>query len=370
MQAAYLHANVDNAVYFEDEFDYIIVHDPQPAPLRMLRAADPGKWIWRCHIDLTAASQRYWSFLRPYVQMYDAAIFTMPDYVKKDLKIGKVAIIPPAIDPLSPKNMPMSDDDVRRIVQLYGVDPTRPALVQVSRFDPWKDPLGVIDVYHAVKAEYPGMQLVMVGSMANDDPEGMEYYQRTKDYAGDDPDVKLLSNLDGVGNVEVNAFQRFAAVILQKSLREGFGLTISEGLLEVATHHRRQRRRHPAADSGRHHRLPRQQRRGVRRAHALGAAPPRRGPGDGRARPRGCDPQVPLHRQPAQLSHPLQPARRQRESTPRKTAPPPVAAPPLPPADSRLARATACLLPPPPRPAGRGGRGEEPLSARWGLAGG
>lgn len=232
MQAAYLHANVDNAVYFEDEFDYVIVHDPQPAPLRMLRAADPGKWIWRCHIDLTAANARYWNFLRPYVQMYDASIFTMPDYVKKDLKIGKVAIIPPAIDPLSPKNMPMSDDEVRRVVQLYGLDPNRPALVQVSRFDPWKDPLGVIDVYHAVKDEYPEMQLVMVGSMANDDPEGMEYYQRTKDYAGDDPDVKLLSNLDGVGNVEVNAFQRFASVVLQKSLREGFGLTISEGLLK------------------------------------------------------------------------------------------------------------------------------------------
>ncbi len=230
MRAAYLHANVDNSVYFEDEFDYVIVHDPQPAPLRMLRSADPGKWIWRCHIDLTAASPRYWGFLRPFIQRYDAAIFTMPEYVQQDLKIGKIAIIPPAIDPLSPKNMPMSDDDVRRLVHLYGVDPERPALVQVSRFDPWKDPLGVIDVYHAVKAEYPDMQLVMIGSMAHDDPEGMEYYQRTKDYAGDDPDVKLLSNLDGVGNVEVNAFQRFASVILQKSLREGFGLTVTEGL--------------------------------------------------------------------------------------------------------------------------------------------
>src|SRR5262249_18400003 len=196
----------------------------------MLRAADPGKWIWRCHIDLTAANQEYWSFLRPFVQMYDAAIFTMPQYVKRDLQIGKVAIIPPAIDPLSPKNMLMSDADVRRIVALYGVDPDRPAIVQVSRFDPWKDPLGVIDVYRGVKREFPGVQLVMAGSMANDDPEGMAYYQLTKDYAGDDPDIKLLSNLDGVGNVEVNAFQRFATVILQKSLREGFGLTIAEGL--------------------------------------------------------------------------------------------------------------------------------------------
>ena len=230
MRAAYLHANVDNAVYFEDTFDYVIVHDPQPAPLRALRSGDPGKWIWRCHIDLTAANAAYWGFLRPFVQAYDAAIFTMPQYAKQDLRVGKIAIIPPAIDPLSPKNAPMSDTDARRIVQMYNVDPDRPSIVQVSRFDPWKDPLGVIDVYRNVKKEFPDTQLVMVGSMAHDDPEGMEYYQRTRDHAGDDPDIHLLSNLDGVGNVEVNAFQRTATVILQKSLREGFGLTVAEGL--------------------------------------------------------------------------------------------------------------------------------------------
>ena len=229
-QAAYLHANVDNAVYFEGTFDYIIVHDPQPAPLRRLRAGDPGKWIWRCHIDLTAANQTYWSFLRPFVEAFDAAIFTMPAYVKDDLRLNKIAFVPPAIDPLSPKNNVMTAEDAARVVQLYGVDPERPLLVQVSRFDPWKDPLGVIDVYRAVKQHYPAMQLVMVGSMAHDDPEGMEYYQRTRDYAEGDPDVHLLSNLDGVGNVEVNAFQRQATVVLQKSLREGFGLTVAEGL--------------------------------------------------------------------------------------------------------------------------------------------
>lgn len=230
MQAAYLHANVDNAVYFEDEFDYVIVHDPQPAPLRMLRAGDPGKWIWRCHIDLTAANQQYWSFLRPFVEQYDAAIFTMPAYVKRDLSIGKVAIIPPAIDPLSPKNAPIKSREAADIVKMYGIDPARRLLVQVSRFDPWKDPLGVIDVYRGVKKEFPDVQLALVGSMAHDDPEGMEYYQRTRDYAEGDPDIHLLSNLDGVGNVEVNAFQRQATIILQKSLREGFGLTIAEGL--------------------------------------------------------------------------------------------------------------------------------------------
>src|SRR5258708_7233962 len=229
-RAAYLRTNAGLAASFEGEFDYVVVHDPQPAPLRALRGAAGGTWIWRCHIDLTAANPAYWAFLRPYVQMYDAAIFTMPQYAKKDLRIDKIAIIPPAIDPLSPKNAPMADEAARRLVARYDVNPDRPVLVQVSRFDPWKDPLGVIDVYRAVKGEFPDVQLVMVGSMAHDDPEGMEYYQRTKDYAGGDPDIKLLSNLDGVGNVEVNAFQRLAAVVLQKSLREGFGLTITEGL--------------------------------------------------------------------------------------------------------------------------------------------
>lgn len=230
MRAAYLHANVDNAVYFEGDWDYVIVHDPQPAPLRTLRRGDGGKWIWRCHIDLTAANQTYWSFLRPYVEAYDAAIFTMAQYVKQDLQIGRVALIPPAIDPLSPKNAPMEDSRAAEIVRMYGIDPERPLLTQVSRFDPWKDPLGVIDVYRAVREEFPNTQLALIGSMAHDDPEGMDYYQRTQEYAASDSDIHLLSNLDGVGNVEVNAFQRAATVVIQKSLREGFGLTIAEGL--------------------------------------------------------------------------------------------------------------------------------------------
>ncbi len=230
MEATYLHTNVDNAVYFQDEFDFVVVHDPQPAALRMLCSGAPGKWIWRCHIDLTAANEDYWGFLRPFIERYDAAIFTMPAYVKQDLTIGKVAIIPPAIDPLSPKNAPMSTREANDVVSMYGIDPTRPLLVQVSRFDPWKDPLGVIDVYRAVKTEFPTVQLALIGSMAHDDPEGMQYYQRTRDYAEGDPDIHLLSNLDGVGNVEVNAFQRRATVVLQKSLREGFGLTVAEGL--------------------------------------------------------------------------------------------------------------------------------------------
>jgi trehalose synthase len=230
MRATYLRTNIVNSTMLEEEYDFVVVHDPQPAPLRSLRRADRGKWIWRCHIDLTDADPDVWAFLKQYVEEYDAAIFTMPQYVKRGLKVRKLAFITPAIDPLSPKNLLLSQRHANDVLRLYNIDPRRPQMLQVSRFDPWKDPLGVIDAYRMVKKRVPELQLVMVGSMATDDPEGMEYYQRTRDHAGADPDIHLLSNLDGVGNVEVNAFQRTADVIVQKSLREGFGLTVSEGL--------------------------------------------------------------------------------------------------------------------------------------------
>jgi trehalose synthase len=230
MRATYLRTNIVNSTMLEEEYDFVIVHDPQPAPLRSLRRADRGKWIWRCHIDLTDADPDVWAFLKQYVEEYDAAIFTMPQYVKRGLALRKLAIIPPAIDPLSPKNMLFPQRDANDVLRLHTIDPRRPKMLQVSRYDPWKDPLGVIDAYRIVRKQVPDLQLIMVGSMATDDPEGMEYYRRTQDHAGDDPDIHLLSNLHGVGNIEVNAFQQTADVIVQKSLREGFGLTISEGL--------------------------------------------------------------------------------------------------------------------------------------------
>jgi trehalose synthase len=228
MQATYLDTNADIAAQFHGHFDFVVVHDPQPAPLRLLRPQDRGKWTWRCHIDLTHANPLYWQLLRPYVQAYDAAIFTMPGFVQPDLRLENLVIIPPAIDPLSPKNVALAAQQIVEVVAGAGVDPARPSLVQVSRYDPWKDPLGVIDVYRAVRDEMPGLQLVMLGAMADDDPEGLEYYGKTRAYAGDDPDIHLLTNSGG--SLEVNAFQRHAAVILQKSLREGFGLTVTEAL--------------------------------------------------------------------------------------------------------------------------------------------
>ena len=141
-----------------------------------------------------------------------------------------INIVPPAIDPLSPKNMALSPDDASFVCDQFGIDVDRPLMCQVSRFDPWKDPIGVIDAYKTVNETIPEVQLALVGSMATDDPEGWEFFQRTYEYAGDDPDVKILNNLNNVGAIEVNAFQSQADVCMQKSIREGFGLTVTEAL--------------------------------------------------------------------------------------------------------------------------------------------
>ena len=211
--------------------DVVLAHDPQAVALRHY-AAEPKRagWAWRCHIDLTTAHQPVWSFIRPYVEEHDASIWTMRQFVRQDLRGANVLIQAPTIDPLSRKNREMSASEAQGIVRRFGVDPARPILLQVSRFDPWKDPLGVIDAYRLVKRDVPDVQLAMIGSLADDDPEGAEYLDRTRKHAQGDEDVVLLTNLDGVKDDEVNAFQRAATVVIQKSLREGFGLVVSEAL--------------------------------------------------------------------------------------------------------------------------------------------
>ena len=234
MEDSWLETNRQNAERFDEAYDFVVIHDPQPAAilasLRERRAeSDHGKWIWRCHLDLTAAQEDTWKLVSRYVDDFDGAIFTSADYVKEGLTRPRVFIVPPAIDPLSPKNVDMADAERRAILERFNVDPDRPMIAQISRFDPWKDPLGVIDAYRHVKENISGLQLVLIGSMAHDDPEGWEWYERSVRRAGEDFDVHVLSNLHGVGTVEVNAFQR-ADVLIQKSIREGFGLVVSEGL--------------------------------------------------------------------------------------------------------------------------------------------
>jgi trehalose synthase len=154
----------------------------------------------------------------------------MPQFVPSSLEMDRVVFAPPCIDPLSVKNLDLPDPFVHEIVKQYGVRSNDPLLVQVSRFDPWKDPIGVIEAYRVVKEEFPNVQLVLAGSMATDDPEGFHYWELANEARAGDTDVHLLSNIQQVGNVQINAFQTAADVVIQKSLREGFGLTVSEGL--------------------------------------------------------------------------------------------------------------------------------------------
>ena len=223
--------NSANAAEFDDsDYDFVIVHDPQPVAMIDHFPGSSAKWIWRCHIDLSTPNQNVLEFLLPSISRYDAAIFHMPQYVPRSDDLPEAFIWPPAIDPLTPKNMALSADDAAYIVDQFGIDVDRPLLTQVSRFDPWKDPLGVIDAFRLVRDAHPGIQLALVGSMAHDDPEGWEYYNQTVEYAAGDPDIFILSNLNNIGSVEVNAFQVHSAAVLQKSIREGFGLTVTEGL--------------------------------------------------------------------------------------------------------------------------------------------
>jgi trehalose synthase len=229
-EAVYLRFNEMNAAEYEDEYDFVIVHDPQPAALVTHFPNSPAPWIWRCHIDLSSPNENVLAFLAPALAEYDATIFHRQAYVPAIDGLPPAYIWPPAIDPLTPKNMALSREDASYIVDQFGIDVGRPLLTQVSRFDPWKDPLGVIDAYREVKRAYPEVQLALVGSMAHDDPEGWEYYNQTVGYAANDPDIYILSNLNNVGSVEVNAFQVHSESVLQKSVKEGFGLTVTEAL--------------------------------------------------------------------------------------------------------------------------------------------
>ncbi|MBI4416474.1 MAG: glycosyltransferase [Euryarchaeota archaeon] len=229
MIATYRHVNETNAAGFQDDYDFVVVHDPQPAPFVDL-CERKARWIWRCHLDLTVPDPSAIGLLSPYISAYDASIFSADAYVPSGVFVRKAFIAPPAIDPLSPKNRSVAEEERHSVLSRSGFDPGRPVISQVGRFDPWKDPLGVIDAYRIVKKEFPSVQLLLIGSMARDDPEGWLWFERAARHAGEDPDVHLLTDLRGVGALEVNVLQRETDVALAKSLREGFGLIVSESL--------------------------------------------------------------------------------------------------------------------------------------------
>jgi trehalose synthase len=227
---AYLDCARENAPLLDGGYDFVVVHDPQPAALLSVHGKGDARWVWRCHIDTSEPNADAWRFLRPFLADFDAAVFTMAEFVPPDLPVARVRTIAPAIDPLSPKNLDFSQRTASQILDWIGIDLPGRLVTQVSRFDRWKDPFGVIAAYRLVREEVPGLQLALVGSMALDDPEGWEVYGQLTERAGSDPLIHIYTNLTGASNVEVNAFQRLSDVVVQKSIREGFGLVVSESL--------------------------------------------------------------------------------------------------------------------------------------------
>jgi trehalose synthase len=236
MQKIYLEKVLENSLLFDGHYDFVVVHDPQPAAIlsflrdRFGSTLPDTHWVWRCHIDLTDANPKVWEFFRPFVEQYDASVWTLQEFVPASLEMPHIVQAPPCIDPLSVKNLDLAMPFCQELTRQYGVDVHRPIVCQVSRFDPWKDPVGVVEAFRIVREQVPDAQLVLAGSMATDDPEGFRVWEDTEAARGGDRDIFLLSNLHQVGSVQINAFQRVANVIVQKSLREGFGLTVSEAL--------------------------------------------------------------------------------------------------------------------------------------------
>ncbi|MCL6473280.1 MAG: glycosyltransferase [Firmicutes bacterium] len=227
----YIAYNSLNAKALAKDFDIIFVHDPQPAALCKFRPDIKAKWIWRCHIDTSSPEPGVWDFLLPYICAYDASVFTLHEFMPPQLQnLLRVEIIPPGIDPLSPKNIDIPEELARKLLDWTGIPMDGPVICQVSRYDPWKDPLGVIEVYRLIKRERPDVRLVFIGSMALDDPEGWEIYDKVITAKNQDDHIHVFTNFHGMSDIQVNAFQRMSDVIIQKSLKEGFGLVVSEAL--------------------------------------------------------------------------------------------------------------------------------------------
>lgn len=206
--------------------DIIFIHDPQPAALVKKRRGLGNHWIWRCHIDLSKPDRRVWDFLKPYVEQYDACVFSAPAFAQT-LSIPQL-LISPSIDPLSDKNKELDEEAIRGVLDRLHIPTDKPLVTQVSRFDRLKDPIGVIEVFEKVKP-YADARLLLVGGSADDDPEGAQVLNEVRERAKGDSDILILC-LPSTNHLEINAIQRASTVILQKSLREGFGLTVTEGL--------------------------------------------------------------------------------------------------------------------------------------------
>ena len=220
----YLEVNRRNSIYNHlEDTDCVIIHDPQPLPIvEFYNKKQP--WIWRCHIDIAHRNMHVWKFLKNFIDHYDAMIVSMDQY--KQLVDLPQHIIPPSISPFNEKNMDLSDDQIVSYLQSFGIETNKPIISQISRFDNWKDPIGVVEAYKIIKKKYD-CRLVLLGNMAQDDPEGQEIYGNLMTHVENEPDITVST---AESSILVNALQRFSKVVIQKSIREGFALTVSEAL--------------------------------------------------------------------------------------------------------------------------------------------
>lgn len=223
---AFLEYNRMNAKGMDFDEDIIVIHDPQPIALIEMKEKTKGRWVWRCHIDLSSPDMNVWGFLEEYVRRYDASIFSSPRFTRQ-LSIPQF-IIPPSIDPLSEKNIEISQETIDGVLEKYNISKEKPIITQISRFDRLKDQVGVIEAYKLAK-KYVDCQLIMAGGGAADDPEGMKVLDDVRDKVKGEEDIHVLG-LPSYSDIEINALQRASTIILQKSLKEGFGLTVTEGL--------------------------------------------------------------------------------------------------------------------------------------------
>jgi trehalose synthase len=228
MKKIYRETSRKNLSKIDLDCDFIIIHDPQPLGLSKARKDGKSKWIWRCHIDVARADRAVWGFLRPYMEPFDAVLFHLPEYAK-DLHVDQY-LVPPAIDPLSEKNRKLSKREIDGVMDRFGIDREKPIILQVSRFDRLKDPVGVIQAFKMVRRDFD-CQLVLLGGQAADDPEGKVVLSEVLRKAEGVPDIHVLE-MPLPNDLEVNAFQRAAKVVVQKSLREGFGLVVAEAMLK------------------------------------------------------------------------------------------------------------------------------------------
>jgi trehalose synthase len=227
---SYQEVNLQNAERLRpilEEADIVFIHDPQPAPLLRACPNRKGKWIWRCHIDLSHPYRPVWKFLRQFLLDFDASVFSLDAFAQP--MPHAVFLIPPSIDPLSEKNLPLDQETVSAVLREFNIDRARPIVAQISRFDRFKDPVGVIAAYHLAKDFVPGLQLVLAGGTAADDPEGAVVLKEVREAAEGDADIHVLSS-GHYSDRTISALQAGADIVLQKSLREGFGLTVTEAM--------------------------------------------------------------------------------------------------------------------------------------------